>query len=158
MRIAIVIVSDVYSSKGFSGELPTEFMDAVRAQGHQIVVQREILPDKNELGALFKIMSDQDEADVIFTFGCAGFASSDIVPETTLKICEKRCPGISEAMRESIGLTNPLALLSRAEAGIRAKTIIVNMICLEEGLQNCLKWLIPALESGVRELRNGNGF
>ena len=67
-----------------------------------------------------------EEISLILTSGGTGFAQRDITPEASLDVFDKRCPGISEAIRNQSAKITPMAYLSRAEAGIRNKSLIIN--------------------------------
>ena len=126
-RIAILTVSD----RSARGERPDTsgpaLMEAVSSQGWQIIHQ-EILPD--DLDALQDKLTawcDSGECDVILTTGGTGFSPRDVTPEATRLVVERDAPGLAEAMRLSSLQVTPHAMLSRATAGIRKKTLIVNL-------------------------------
>ncbi len=87
-----------------------------------------IIPD--EFDQIAKILSDWADSgayDVILTTGGTGFATRDVTPEATLAVIQRAAPGIAEAIRaESLKIT-PHAMLSRAVAGIRSRTLIINL-------------------------------
>ncbi len=127
LRIAILTVSD----RSARGERPDASGPALREQvtalGWQ-VARMEIVPD--DLATLKDVLarwSDSGDFDVILTTGGTGFAPRDVTPEATLAVVERLAPGLAEAMRaESLKIT-PHAMLSRAAAGIRGRTLIVNL-------------------------------
>lgn len=115
----------------------------------------EIVPDEKEIIER-KLIEYADElgVDVVFTSGGTGFSTRDVTPEATLAVVERLTPGIPEIMRmESMKIT-PRAMLSRAQAGIRRKTIIINLPGSPKGVRECLGIILPSLGHGV-EILNG---
>ena len=111
----------------------------------------------NRIKAALIQIADAGRTDVIFTTGGTGFAPRDVTPEATLAVIDRPVPGIPEAMRqESLKITNR-AMLSRAAAGIRKKTLIVNLPGSPKAAVECLKVFLPAMKHAVETLR-GNAF
>jgi molybdopterin adenylyltransferase len=96
---------------------------------------------------------DSTDADLVFTLGGTGLAPSDHTPEATEAVIERRAPGISEYLRaRSVEKTNR-AVLSRATAGVRSGTLIVNMPGSEGAVIECFEFLLPVLDHAVELLR-----
>lgn len=116
----------------------------------------EIVPDEQKIIEEKLIhFSDQLMLDVVFTTGGTGFSPRDVTPEATLAVVERLTPGIPEAMRyESLKIT-PRAMLSRAAAGIRGKTVIINLPGSPKGVKECLSVVLKSLEHGI-DILNGN--
>ena len=152
IRIGIITVSD-RSSKG---ERPDEsgpaLLKAVVQQGWQ-VTRTIILPDELiQLIATLTQWADSGEMDVILTTGGTGFSPRDITPEATLAVIQRLTPGIAEAMRSAGLRITPHAMLSRAVAGIRTRTLIVNLPGSPKGALENLTVLIPVLPHAVQLL------
>ena len=97
-------------------------------------------------------MSDNLGLNLVLTTGGTGFAHRDITPEATLEVIERHVPGIPEAMRaKSLSIT-PKAMLSRSQAGIRRKTLIINLPGSPKGVRENLEVIIPALSHGIEIL------
>ena len=111
------------------------------------------LPDeKEEIEKALIDLSDNKSADVVFTTGGTGFAPRDITPEATKAVIEKEVPGIPEAIRlESLKITKN-AMLSRAVAGIRGKTLIINLPGSPKAVKESLEVVIPVLGHAVKTL------
>lgn len=117
------------------------------------VVYTNILPDDREqIKAALISCADEKGIHLVITTGGTGFSPRDITPEATLEVIERRTPGIPEAMRgESLRIT-PKGCLSRSEAGIRGRTLIVNLPGSEKAARENLSAVIGALEHGVEML------
>lgn len=115
-----------------------------------------ILPDEKQLLAETMCrMADEEHIDLILTTGGTGFSTRDVTPEATLAVIERRTPGIPEAMRSfSLSIT-PRAMLSRAEAGIRGKTLIVNLPGSPKAIQETLDYILPSIKHGL-DILQGN--
>jgi molybdenum cofactor synthesis domain-containing protein len=98
-------------------------------------------------------LCDEVGVDLILTSGGTGLGPRDVTPDATLEIIEKQVPGIAEAMRiESLKKT-PRAMLSRAVAGIRRRTLVVNLPGSPRAVEECLQVVLPALGHGIQILR-----
>lgn len=157
MRIGILTVSD-RSSRGERPDLAGPALgDLITAQGWS-VVRKEILPD--ELPILIETLghwSDSGDIDIILTTGGTGFSPRDVTPEATSAVIERDAPGLVEVMRaESLKIT-PHGMLSRARAGIRAQTLIVNLPGSPKGAIENLNVILPVLEHAVALLSEQPG-
>ncbi len=157
LRIGILTVSD----RSARGDRPDEsgpaLVKAVNAQGW-LVAQRAILPD--DLPALRDLLSawaDSGTLDVILTTGGTGFSPRDVTPEATLAIVERPAPGLAEAMRAASLQVTPHAMLSRATAGIRKKTLIINLPGSPKGAVENLQVVLPVLPHAVQLLHEDPG-
>ena len=150
-RIAIITASD----KGARGERVDVSGQVIRemCQEFATVTSYAVLADERApLAAAMAAICDQDQADVIFTTGGTGFAPRDVTPEATLDVVERLAPGIPEAMRyASMQVTNR-AMLSRAAAGIRKGTLIVNLPGSPKAARENLEAVLPALAHGLEML------
>jgi molybdenum cofactor synthesis domain-containing protein len=124
----------------------------LRAAGYRIV-SCDILPDERQmLAERMKALCDKNEADLIVTAGGTGFSPRDFTPDATMDIAERMVPGIPEAMRVySLQKTNR-AILSRAAAAIRGKTLIINLPGSPRAAKENLECVIDALEHGLEML------
>jgi molybdenum cofactor synthesis domain-containing protein len=122
------------------------------------VVRTEVLPD--ELQMLKDTLAnwcDSGEMDIILTTGGTGFSPRDVTPEATIATIDRDAPGLAEAMRaESLKVT-PHGMLSRARAGIRDRTLIVNLPGSPKGAIENLKVILPVLKHAVELLSDDPG-
>lgn len=156
LEAAIITASD----KGSGGEREDKSGDKaeamLREEGYE-VVRRTIVPDeKAELVQKMKEFADEGIALVVTTGG-TGFSVRDVTPEATLEVCERLAPGIPEAMRALSMKVTPRAMLSRAMAGIRKRTLIVNLPGSAKAVEECLGFVLPELRHGIDILRGEAG-
>jgi len=157
MRVAIITLSD----SGYAGQREDKSGPAIRelaeAAGYEIV-HSALLPDGVEpLASELKRLCDEDVADLVLTTGGTGFSPTDLTPEATLSVVERPAPGIAEAMRYNSLQITPRAMLSRAAAGIRKKTLIVNLPGSPKAVRECLEFILPSLGHGLEILRGTAG-
>lgn len=100
---------------------------------------------------------DREGVDLILTTGGTGFAPRDVTPEATRDVIEREAPGLAEAMRREGGKVTPHAMLSRAVAGIRGHTLIVNLPGSAKAVQENLETIFPALPHGIEILKDVHG-
>ena len=99
-----------------------------------------------------KRIADEKLADIIFTTGGTGFSLRDVTPEATIAVCDRLVPGIPEAMRAYSMTITPKGMLSRAAAGIRKQTLIVNMPGSPKAVKESLEYIIGPLRHGLEIL------
>jgi len=153
-KVGIITASD----KGFAGEREdlsgpaiVEILEKYKAFKVEKTV---ILPDdKDKLADMMRQMADKDGLDLILTTGGTGFSKRDSTPEATLEVIERRTPGIPEAMRYVSMQITPRGMLSRAEAGIRGNTLIINLPGSPKSIRETLDYILPAVEHGLDMLQ-----
>jgi molybdenum cofactor synthesis domain-containing protein len=117
------------------------------------VVSYQLLPDEQpQLEEAMKAIADQGAADLILTTGGTGFSKRDCMPEATAAVSQRNVPGIPEAMRAYSMQFTGRAMLSRAAAGIREETLIVNLPGSPKAVRETLEFIYPHLEHGVEIL------
>jgi molybdopterin adenylyltransferase len=116
----------------------------------------EVLPDDREaIQSRLKWAAD-GRLQLVVTTGGTGLSPRDVTPEATLAVIDKEVPGIAELMRlESLKVT-PRAALSRAVAGIRASTLIINLPGSVKGVRECLSALRPILRHAMETLKQAS--
>lgn len=152
LRIGILTVSDRSSQGKRSDKSGPALEGEVRKQGWQ-VSRTAIVPD--DLLPLREILMDWAESgefDVILTTGGTGFAPRDVTPEATLAVIDRHAPGLAEAMRAGSLAVTPHAMLSRAVAGMRGQTLIINLPGSPKAAIENFEVVSPVLEHAVQLL------
>jgi len=145
------------SDKGSRGERYDESGTVVRECLAPLGIRwagYDVVPDEREV-ILAKLKEWADEAglDLIITTGGTGLSPRDVTPEATLAIVDRLVPGFAEAMRAEGLKKTPLAMLSRAVAGIRKNTLIINLPGSPKAVAECLEVILPALPHAIETLR-----
>lgn len=152
---AVVTVSD----RSFMGEridtagpLAASLLEKA---GYQ-VTETVIVPDEQDkIQDVLTRLADENGIALILTAGGTGFAPRDVTPEATLAVCQRAVPGIPEAMRCASMAVTARAMLSRAAAGIRNQSLIVNLPGSPKAVRENLEAVLPALSHGLEMLRGG---
>jgi len=157
LRVAVVTVSD----RSARGERPDAsgpaLAEAVEASGAR-VVGREIVPDDPQvLAALLAAICDAADAPgLVLTTGGTGLGPRDRTPEATAQVCERLVPGIAETLRASSLAVTPHAMLSRGVAGVRGRTLIVNLPGSPGGARDGWAVVEPIAAHAVAQLGGGD--
>ena len=157
MRVAVITLSD----SGYAGKRADLSGPAIQEMVEErgwTVVQTTLLPDRREmLERELRRLCDGGLADLILTTGGTGFSPNDVTPEATMAVVERPTPGIPEAMRYYSLQITPRAMLSRAAAGIRGRTLIVNLPGSPKAVRECLQAILSALDHGLEILKGTGG-
>jgi molybdopterin adenylyltransferase len=153
IRLAILTISDA----GSRGERADTSGDAIAAwageRGHTIV-ERGLVPDETvRIASALMRWADGDSVDLILTTGGTGLTARDVTPEATKAVLDKEAPGIAEALRNAAYPRFPRAALSRGLAGVRGKTLIVNLPGSPGGVKDGLAVLNDLVEHAVGLVR-----
>ena len=143
------------SDKGWRGERKDESGLVIKQALSQIgaqVMKYEIVPDEKETISA-KLKEWAEEVDIVVTTGGTGLSSRDVTPEATLAVVDRIVPGLAEAMRLETMKKTPHAILSRAVAGTRGKSLIVNLPGSPRGAEECLEVILPVLSHAVEILK-----
>lgn len=153
LRLAVLTVSD-RSHQGVREDLSGPVLRKLAEQAGWQVVAVGILPDEQaELEAYFRRVCDAGETDVILTTGGTGVAPRDVTPEATLAVVDRSVPGLAEAIRAEGRRVTPHAMLARGVAGIRGRTLIVNLSGSPKAVREQFAVIAPALPHAVQLLR-----
>lgn len=151
-RTAIVCMSDK-GARGEREDLSTKVIEKIVTEKGYKIVKKILIPDEYELiKETLKNICDNNEADLILTTGGTGFAKRDVTPEATLEIVDKIVPGIPEAIRAYSMSITKRAMFSRAAAGIRKSTLIINMPGSPKAVDESLSFIIDSLSHGLEIL------
>ncbi len=153
MRVAIVTVSDS-AAQGIRQDLSGPAVrERCLALGWQVSITVVVPDELFVLQARLLELADSGSADVILTTGGTGVGPRDITPEATSAVCQKTIPGLGELMREKGRQATPRAALSRALAGVRGRTLIVNLPGSPRGAVESLDAIADLLPHAVEVLR-----
>jgi molybdopterin adenylyltransferase len=153
IRVGVVTVSD----KGHTGEREDVsgplLADLLRKIGTEVVHQ-EIVPDERlEVERVLIELADEAHVDLIVTTGGSGLTPRDVTPEATRAVIEREAPGLAELLRFEGYRKTPLAVLARGVAGVRGRTLIINLPGSPRAVREGMETLSPILPHAVKMVR-----
>ncbi|HET7238218.1 MAG TPA: molybdopterin adenylyltransferase, partial [Terrimicrobiaceae bacterium] len=116
------------------------------------MISRIIADEREDISRLLAFLADEEHCDLILTTGGTGPARRDVTPEATLDVVQKELPGFGEAQRALSFRTVPTAILTRATAGVRGRSLIINLPGNPKAIAECLPPLVPAIREALRHL------
>ena len=152
-QAAILTISD----KGFRGEREDlsgpMVRDTLENAGFSVAYV-EVLPDDQHLiEERLCRLADQASVDLVVTTGGTGVSPQDVTPDATLAVIDRQVPGMAEAMRATSLNKTPHAILSRAVAGIRGETLIINLPGSVKGARENLEVVLPSLQHALEKIQ-----
>ncbi len=146
------------SDRSFRGEREdqsgTILRDLLLELSCDVAVYQIVPDDRTLLAAALKDWTDRLHCDLILTTGGTGLAPRDQTPDATRDVIEKEVPGIIQAIREASLKKTPMAMLSRAVAGVRGQTLIINLPGSPKGVREAFETIRPVLQHAVELIRN----
>ena len=155
MKIGRVTISDRASAGIYEDRSGPEIENVLgEIFGAETKFVVAVIPDEPEkISALLRELADSEKCDLIVTTGGTGISARDVTPEATRAVLEKELPGFGEIMRAQSFAKVRTAVLSRATAGTRGQSLIVNLPGKPSAVRECLEILAPAIREGVAHLR-----
>lgn len=154
--IGIITASDK-GSRGEREDLSGKVIAEMLAEFGE-VKRYVVVPDEREaLSEAMINMADNLKIDLILTTGGTGLGPRDVTPEATLDVIDRQVPGIPEVMRAKSLEKTSRAMLSRAVAGLRGRTLIINLPGSPKGVRECLEFILPALGHGLEIMKGEAG-
>lgn len=157
VRCAVLTISD----RSFSGQREDSsgpiLVQKAREAGWEVVATNIVPDDFETIRNSLIDWCDQDKADIILTTGGTGFSGRDITPEATQTVIQRFAPGLAEAMRQKSLEKTPHAMLSRGVAGIRSRSLIINLPGSPKAAAENLDVVIPVITHAVALLREDPG-
>lgn len=154
MRVGILTISDRAARGEYEDRSGPLLREKIEDQGWDVIRFDVVSDDQAEIEEHLKRWTDSGDVDLILTTGGTGFSPRDRAPEATRAVVERLAPGLAETMRAASLEVTPHAMLSRAVAGIRGKTLIVNLPGSPRAVEENLTVILPALPHGVDLLKD----
>ncbi len=145
------------AAKGERHDSSGENMRILVMQLPDVVIRATaIIPDEQEqISATLRLWCDEKRLNLILTTGGTGLAPRDVTPEATKAVIEREAQGIAEALRAISLKYTPMAMLSRGVAGVRGRTLIINLPGSPKAVKECLEYLLPVLPHAINLLTEG---
>lgn len=156
IRAAVVTISD----KGYAGQredLSGPTLAGLVAEMGAEVVRQTVVPDqRDEIIRLLAALADEEALDLVMTTGGTGATPRDVTPEATKAVIQREIPGLAEVLRFQGYRQTALAVLSRGVAGVRGRTLIVNLPGNPRAVQEGMEILTPILPHAIQMIRGEN--
>lgn len=155
-KVGILTVSDKGSlgqREDLSGKLIGQIISEI---GWEVSCYKLVPDEQDYIADALICMVDQKKLNLILTTGGTGFSPRDVTPEATKAVINREVPGIPEVMRAVSLQKTPKAMLSRAIAGIRKNTLIINLPGSQKAVKECLEAIMDGLPHGL-EILSGRG-
>lgn len=150
-KVAVLTLSDK-GSKGRRKDKSGPLIAKIIKKAGGEIVSYDILPDEKNL-IRKKLLSLCNKVDLILTTGGTGLSPRDVTPEATLEVIKREIPGITEAMRYKGLKKTPHAMISRAVAGVRGKTLIINLPGSPAAVEENLEVVLPVIPHATEKIK-----
>ena len=156
ITIGVLTISDG-AAKGERQDTSGETIRTMVAQlPDAVLTAGTIIPDEaDQIAAVLREWSDEKQLNLVLTTGGTGLAPRDVTPEVTKAVIERDAPGIAEAMRAISLHYTRMAMLSRGIAGVRGRTLIINLPGSPKAVKECLEYILPVLPHAINLLTEG---
>lgn len=157
ITVGVLTISDG-AARGERQDVSGETIRALITQisGGATISVAAIVPDETEqIAQTLRAWSDEQRLNLVLTTGGTGLAPRDVTPEATRSILEREAQGIAEAMRFYSLRYTPMAMLSRGAAGVRGRTLIINLPGSPKAVKECLEYIVDVLPHAINLLIEG---
>lgn len=152
IRAGILTISDSRSA-GIRADTTTTLIRQTLEAASMTVTHAALVPDEqHRIREALMEMADRLRLNVIVTTGGTGLSPRDVTPEATRSVIEREVPGLAEALRSTTAPAQPLAWLSRGIAGVRGRTLVVNLPGSPRAVDECLRVLMPLVPHAMEML------
>ena len=155
-KVAILTVSDTCAAGGREDLSGPAIREAPAVGGFEVCELRVVADDRSAIERELVRFCDECGYDLVFTTGGTGLGPRDVTPEATASVCDRRVPGLGELMRAEGRKKTPNAMLSRGIAGLRGRTLIVNLPGSPRAVRECLEAINEVLPHAI-EMMHGGG-
>jgi cyclic pyranopterin phosphate synthase len=155
LRAAVLVMSDSIAAGEKDDRSGRAIVDRLKSEGIEVQEYRIVPDDEALIEQTLRRYADEMHLDLVITTGGTGLGPRDRTPEAMAKLIEREAPGISEALRSYGQARTPRAMLSRGRAGVRGKTLIVNLPGSTRGVQESLDALFPGVRHAFGMLAGG---
>lgn len=153
LRAGILTVSD-RSSQGLREDSSGPELEVMlRSRGFEVAWTAVVPDEEEEIGKVLISWADENRADLILTTGGTGLSPRDVTPEATIAVSQRLVPGFAEAMRAESLKKTPHAMISRAVAVVRGRTLIINLPGSPRGAKENLEVVLPALDHAISKIQ-----
>ena len=153
IHAGVITISD----RGYRGERQDksgpEIISMLEGMGITILHSKVIPDDKELIEEALREYADVKKLDLILTTGGTGVSPRDVTPDATRQVIEKEVPGMAEAMRRESAAVTPHAMISRAVAGIRGASLIINLPGSPKGVRENLAVVLPAINHAIEKIK-----
>ncbi len=157
IAVGIITISDK-ASRGKREDLGGPAIREIALAAGFAVGEVAVVPDEQaQIAGQIRRMADERHYDLVLTTGGTGLSPRDVTPQATLESIDFQVPGLAEAMRAASLKQTPAAMTSRAVAGVRGRTLVVNLPGSPKGVRECLDVILPALPHAVSVMRGTVG-
>jgi molybdopterin adenylyltransferase len=156
IRVAILTVSDSCAEGRRQDASGPAIRQILLAAGYVIGEERIVPDDRDAIARELTRLAEEGGQDLVFTTGGTGLGPRDVTPEATESVCDRLVPGLGELMRAEGRKKTRNAVLSRGSAGIRGRTLIINLPGSPRAVQECLEAILDVLPHAV-EMMHGGG-